>query len=64
MNSLPIETKLDIFKFLNFTQLFTFKQTNYYYRNLINKYAVELARMKFTKLSLIDANIINRELNR
>nr|CAD2171152.1 unnamed protein product [Meloidogyne enterolobii] len=64
MNSLPIETKLDIFKCLNFTQLFTFKQTNYYYRNLINKYGVELARMKFNKLSLIDANIINRELNR
>ena len=45
--SLPIETKLDIFKFLNYQQLCSIKQTNLYFRDFINKFEGELARQNY-----------------
>ena len=53
MNSLPIETKLDIFKFLNFVQLLAVQQTSFYFKNFIDKYGKELARKKFEYLNLV-----------
>uniref|UniRef100_A0A1I8C278 F-box domain-containing protein n=1 Tax=Meloidogyne hapla TaxID=6305 RepID=A0A1I8C278_MELHA len=53
MYSLQPETKLDIFKFLNFDKLFSIQRTNRYFRDFINEYEGELARFKFDSIDLV-----------
>ncbi|KAL7074446.1 hypothetical protein ACQ4LE_006586 [Meloidogyne hapla] len=52
-NNLQVESKLDIFKCLNFKQLTSFRQTNNYFNALIGRYEGELARKKFDKIEII-----------
>nr|CAD2174125.1 unnamed protein product [Meloidogyne enterolobii] len=50
-NSLPTEVKLDIFKCLNYKELYSIKQTNFCFYAFINKYEGELAREKLSRIS-------------
>ncbi|CAK5114911.1 unnamed protein product [Meloidogyne enterolobii] len=51
--NLQPEILLDIFKFLNFVQLLAVQQTNFYFKNFIDKYGKELARKKFEYLYFV-----------
>uniref|UniRef100_A0A1I8BC32 F-box domain-containing protein n=1 Tax=Meloidogyne hapla TaxID=6305 RepID=A0A1I8BC32_MELHA len=53
---LPNETKIDIFKFLNYKQLFSIKQTNRYFNKLINSYEDILARKNSYSITIKDFN--------
>ncbi|CAK5075379.1 unnamed protein product [Meloidogyne enterolobii] len=50
--SLPTEVQLDIFKLFNYEELCSFRNTNLYFRNFINKFEGELAREKFETFSI------------
>nr|CAD2144293.1 unnamed protein product [Meloidogyne enterolobii] len=47
---LPTEVQLDVFKFFNYNQLCSIKQTNLYFRNFVNEFEVKLAREKFDQI--------------
>uniref|UniRef100_A0A914MN14 F-box domain-containing protein n=1 Tax=Meloidogyne incognita TaxID=6306 RepID=A0A914MN14_MELIC len=53
MFSLPTEVQLDIFKFLNYEELCSIKQTNLYFRDFVNDFEEELAREKFYEISIV-----------
>ena len=50
---LPQENLLDVFKFLDFSQLLSFQHSSFYFKNIIDKYGKELARKKFAKLKFV-----------
>nr|CAD2199631.1 unnamed protein product [Meloidogyne enterolobii] len=54
MKNLPVEIKLKILKYFDFDDLFSLKQTNRHFRNLIFKYEDDLARKKHRSLSIIE----------
>nr|CAD2173004.1 unnamed protein product [Meloidogyne enterolobii] len=54
MNHLPSEVQLDVFKCLNFNQLFSVKQVNRYFLSFIGKYEGELARKFFKHIGPTD----------
>uniref|UniRef100_A0A1I8BJ53 F-box domain-containing protein n=1 Tax=Meloidogyne hapla TaxID=6305 RepID=A0A1I8BJ53_MELHA len=59
MLNLPNEVKLDIFKCLNFNQIFSFKQTNGYFCSLIDKYIGILAKKEFYYFETIVYKSVN-----
>ncbi|KAL7074443.1 hypothetical protein ACQ4LE_006581 [Meloidogyne hapla] len=53
-NNLQVESKLDIFKYLNIEQLTSFRQTNRYFNALIGRYEGELARKELDSIEIIE----------
>lgn len=51
--SLPTETTLDIFKFLNYRKLCSIKITNLYFRDFIDNFEGELAREAVIGISIV-----------
>ncbi|CAK5094814.1 unnamed protein product [Meloidogyne enterolobii] len=51
--NLQPEILFDIFKFLNFVQLLAVQETNFYFKNFIDKYGKELARKKYEFLFFV-----------
>uniref|UniRef100_A0A914M4A6 F-box domain-containing protein n=1 Tax=Meloidogyne incognita TaxID=6306 RepID=A0A914M4A6_MELIC len=47
---LPTEVQLDVFKFSNYNELCSIKQTNLHFRNFINEFEGKLAREKFGQI--------------
>ncbi|KAL7074143.1 hypothetical protein ACQ4LE_006869 [Meloidogyne hapla] len=53
-NNLQVESKLDIFKYLNIEQLTSVRQTNNYFNALIGRYEGELAREKLYSIEIVE----------
>ena len=53
MLCLPAEAKLDIFKFLNYKQLWAIKQTNFHLHDFVNYFQGELAWEKLYEISIV-----------
>jgi len=53
MNLLPVESKLDVFKCLNFYQLNNFQLSNRHLCEVIVNYNKELARKVFCSVELV-----------
>jgi len=51
--SLPIETKLDIFKCLNYKELCSISQTNFYLHDFIKNFEDKLAREEFHRIKIL-----------
>nr|CAD2180310.1 unnamed protein product [Meloidogyne enterolobii] len=51
--SLPIETKLDIFKCLNYKELCSISQTNFYFYDFIKNFEDKLAREEFHCIKIL-----------
>ena len=51
--SLPTEIKLYIFKFLNYQDLCSMKQTNLHFRDFVNYFEEKLAWKKFYEISIV-----------
>jgi len=51
--SLPTELKLYIFKFLNYEDLCSIKQTNLHFRDFVNNFEGELAREEFEDIKIV-----------
>nr|CAD2180302.1 unnamed protein product [Meloidogyne enterolobii] len=62
--SLPIETKLDILKFLSYEELWSVNETNLYFRDFISKYEDELAQEEFYKISFDCVNKFEKDPRR
>uniref|UniRef100_A0A1I8BEG3 F-box domain-containing protein n=1 Tax=Meloidogyne hapla TaxID=6305 RepID=A0A1I8BEG3_MELHA len=52
MFNLPTESQLDIFKFLDFDQIFQFQQINNTFLKIINEYKKEFSRKEFETISM------------
>uniref|UniRef100_A0A1I8BLB6 F-box domain-containing protein n=1 Tax=Meloidogyne hapla TaxID=6305 RepID=A0A1I8BLB6_MELHA len=63
MYSLPIEVKIDIFKFLNFDKLHSVRQINWHFNAVIDKYELEFARKTLSFLSLV-SDYFNEKLDK
>ncbi|KAL7074758.1 hypothetical protein ACQ4LE_005456 [Meloidogyne hapla] len=53
MFNLPTESQLDIFKFLDFDQIFQFQQINNTFLKIINEYKKEFSRKEFETISMV-----------
>ncbi|KAL7075029.1 hypothetical protein ACQ4LE_005761 [Meloidogyne hapla] len=63
MTSLPTEVKIDILKFFNFEELFLIKQSNRYFNDFIDKYEGEFARMELSRISIVDIDNFNSNVD-
>uniref|UniRef100_A0A1I8BDM7 F-box domain-containing protein n=1 Tax=Meloidogyne hapla TaxID=6305 RepID=A0A1I8BDM7_MELHA len=64
MKNLQDEVKLDVLQCLNFNQLFSVRQTYYYFNWLIGKYEGILACKEFWQLNLVSGwqNALDRNI--
>ncbi|CAK5120401.1 unnamed protein product [Meloidogyne enterolobii] len=51
--NIPPEIQLDVLKCIDFSQLLSFQETSFYFKNFIDKYGKQLAWKKYDKLEII-----------